>query len=124
MVSTPIDIACPTFNELNVVLYLTTPSYKEFAIYTVCSSFVIPLLLVLDISIRSSAKNIPLKVTLPSLTPSSVFCNLTLSAAMNSANKRGGAPLFYSPSEPKRGGEVQSQPHLYIVVEIHRLDQL
>ena len=35
IVSTPIDIASPTLNELNVVLYLTTSSYEEFAIYTV-----------------------------------------------------------------------------------------
>ena len=35
IVGTPIDIASSTLNELNVVLYLTTPSYEEFAIYSV-----------------------------------------------------------------------------------------
>ena len=38
IVSSPIDIASLTLNELNVILYLTTSSSEEFAICTVCYS--------------------------------------------------------------------------------------
>jgi len=41
IVSTPIDKASPTLNELNVVFDLTTPSYEEFAICTVCSVYTV-----------------------------------------------------------------------------------